>query len=78
VFLEAASGDEALALSTRHPGPIGLLLVGVIMPGMSGADRWHFLPNPFSPRGLLNHINALLGSAATTDWAARRTDIIPA
>ena len=36
--LEAASGDEALVLSTRHLGPIDLLLTDVIMPGMSGLE----------------------------------------
>lgn len=36
--LEAASGDEALAVSARHSGPIDLLLTDVIMPGMSGSE----------------------------------------
>jgi signal transduction histidine kinase len=36
--LEASSGDEAVALSARHPGPIDLLLTDVIMPGMSGPE----------------------------------------
>jgi signal transduction histidine kinase len=36
--LEASSGDEALALSARHSGPIDLLLTDVIMPGMSGPE----------------------------------------
>jgi PAS domain S-box-containing protein len=40
--LEAAGSEEALALTTRHPGGIHLLLTDVIMPGMNGkelADR---------------------------------------
>jgi signal transduction histidine kinase len=36
--LEAASGDEALALSLRHAGAIDLLLTDVIMPGMNGPE----------------------------------------
>jgi signal transduction histidine kinase len=36
--LEAASGDEALALSARHAGTIDLLLTDVIMPGMNGPE----------------------------------------
>jgi signal transduction histidine kinase len=36
--LEAASGDEALALSARQAGPIDLLLTDVIMPGISGPE----------------------------------------
>ena len=34
--LTAASGEEALAVSGRHPGEIALLLTDVIMPNMSG------------------------------------------
>jgi signal transduction histidine kinase len=36
--LEAATGDEALALSARHAGPIDLLLTDVVMPGMNGPE----------------------------------------
>ena len=36
--LQAASGDEALALAGRHPEPIHLLLTDVIMPRMKGPD----------------------------------------
>jgi signal transduction histidine kinase/CheY-like chemotaxis protein len=36
--LEAANGDEALAVSARHAGAIDLLLTDVIMPGMKGPE----------------------------------------
>jgi two-component system, cell cycle sensor histidine kinase and response regulator CckA len=36
--LQAASGDDALAQSERHQGPIQLLLTDVIMPRMSGRE----------------------------------------
>ena len=36
--LEAASGEAALKISLEHPGPIGLLLSDVVMPGMSGVE----------------------------------------
>jgi CheY-like chemotaxis protein len=34
--LEAAGGDDALALIGRHDGNIDLLLTDVVMPGMNG------------------------------------------
>jgi CheY-like chemotaxis protein len=36
--LEAASGDEALALARARAGRIALLITDVVMPGMSGAQ----------------------------------------
>jgi CheY-like chemotaxis protein len=36
--LEAANGDEALAVSVGHGGAINLLLTDVIMPGMNGPE----------------------------------------
>jgi two-component system, cell cycle sensor histidine kinase and response regulator CckA len=34
--LKATSGDEALRVASAHAGPIGLLLIDVVMPGQSG------------------------------------------
>lgn len=36
--LQATSGEEALKISEKHPGPIHLLLTDVILPGMSGRE----------------------------------------
>ncbi|WP_447975046.1 ATP-binding protein [Nitrospira sp. Kam-Ns4a] len=36
--LEARHGIEALVLSSRHPGPVHLLLTDVVMPQMSGRE----------------------------------------
>jgi signal transduction histidine kinase len=36
--LDAAGGEEALAISVRHAGTIDLLLTDVVMPGMKGTD----------------------------------------
>jgi CheY-like chemotaxis protein len=34
--LSAGSGEEALGLAVRHPGPIHVLLTDVVMPGLAG------------------------------------------
>jgi len=34
--LEAAGGAEALAIGAAHPGPVGLLVTDVVMPGLQG------------------------------------------
>ena len=36
--LKAASGEEALRISRAHSGPIGLLLIDVVMPGQNGPE----------------------------------------
>jgi signal transduction histidine kinase len=36
--LEAARGEEAIRLAAAHSGPIDLILVDVVMPGMSGPE----------------------------------------
>jgi PAS domain S-box-containing protein len=47
--LTAANGEEALAVSKRHPGEIALLLTDVIMPNMSGRQLAEALL-PIRPR----------------------------
>jgi PAS domain S-box-containing protein len=41
--LEASQGEEALALSNRHKGPIHLLLSDVVMPKLSGVELYERL-----------------------------------
>jgi signal transduction histidine kinase/response regulator RpfG family c-di-GMP phosphodiesterase len=36
--IEASHGDEALLIHAKHDGPIHLILVDVVMPGMSGSE----------------------------------------
>src|SRR5205085_816220 len=36
--IEAANGDDALAIVKQHSGPIHLLLTDVVMPGMNGRE----------------------------------------
>jgi len=36
--LEASHGEEALAISESHDGPIDLILTDVVMPGLAGRD----------------------------------------
>jgi CheY-like chemotaxis protein len=36
--LDASHGDEALQIHEKHNGPIHLMLVDVVMPGMSGSE----------------------------------------
>ena len=36
--LEALDGETALGIAGAHPGPIALLLVDVVMPGLSGPE----------------------------------------
>ena len=45
-IIEANTGEEALELGKKYPGPIHLLLTDIIMPGMNGrelADYWKLL-----------------------------------
>jgi two-component system cell cycle sensor histidine kinase/response regulator CckA len=41
--LEASQGDEALAVSDAHRGPVDLLVTDVVMPGMRGPEVAHRL-----------------------------------
>ena len=45
-ILEASQGDDALRISERHGGPIDLILVDVIMPGMSCSELSKHLKSP--------------------------------
>jgi two-component system, cell cycle sensor histidine kinase and response regulator CckA len=36
--LEAYTGNEAMQIAERHPGPIALAITDVVMPGMSGSE----------------------------------------
>jgi PAS domain S-box-containing protein len=45
-ILEASQGDDALRISERHGGPIDLILVDVIMPGMSCSELAKHLMSP--------------------------------
>jgi len=59
--LAAPTPGEAIQLSTRHPGPIHLLLTDMIMPGMNGRDLAKYLlaRNP--------HLKSLFMSGHTAD-----------
>jgi DNA-binding NtrC family response regulator len=43
IVIEAARGDEALAVASRTAGPLHLLVTDVVMPGMSGRALWEML-----------------------------------
>jgi two-component system, cell cycle sensor histidine kinase and response regulator CckA len=41
--LAAASGQEAIAASERHPGTLDLLITDIVMAGMGGAELYAWL-----------------------------------
>ena len=81
--LQAEDGPQALALAQSHPGPIGMMLTDVIMPGMNGrelADRLKevrpdtrvlfmsgYTDRIMSPDGLLDPSVAYLQKPFTAD-----------
>jgi CheY-like chemotaxis protein len=71
VVLEAASGEEALEQSARHPGPIDLVVADVVMPGLSGRELVERLADG-RPR-----IRALYVSGHGED-VARQHGLVPA
>ncbi len=69
--LEAASGDEALAVARSHPGEIHLVATDVIMPGISGRVLWDRL------QGLSPNSRVLFMSGYTDDAIARHGVLEP-
>ena len=45
--IEAASGEEALAVAVQHSGPIHMVLTDVNMPGMNGPQLVKSIQGPF-------------------------------
>ncbi|HEX9187368.1 MAG TPA: response regulator, partial [Vicinamibacteria bacterium] len=86
--LEAASGEEALALAARHGGPIDLLVTDVVMPGLAGpalAERFSALRprarvlfmsgyagDDLARRGLPEDVSHFLPKPFTADVLSRR------
>jgi PAS domain S-box-containing protein len=86
--LEAASGEEALALAERHGGPIDLLVTDVVMPGLAGpalAGRFATLRpearvlfmsgyagDDLARRGLPEDVSHFLPKPFTADVLSRR------
>jgi len=64
--LEAANGDEAVALGQTHPGEIHLLLTDVILPGMNGKQLSERL------RTLRPKLKVLFTSGYTSEIIAAR------
>jgi len=67
--LFAASGEEALSLAQRHPGPIDLLLADVAMPGMSGPALAERLL-AHRPRTRVLYMSAYAGTELTSRGVA--------
>ena len=64
--IEAANGDDALAVARQHPGPIHLLLTDVVMPGMNGRELSERL------RELYSNLKVLFVSGYSADVIAHR------
>jgi nitrogen-specific signal transduction histidine kinase len=86
--LGAGSGEEALGLAVRHPGPIHLLLTDVVMPGFTGpalAERFAvvrptarvlymsgYAGDDLSRRGIGDDAGLVLPKPFTADLLGRR------
>ncbi len=90
--LAAGSGEAALALSQRHPGPVHLLLTDVVLPGITGrelADRLRgqhpalrvlymsgYVDDMLGRRGIMDSHHALLPKPFTPQGLAERVRAI--
>jgi PAS domain S-box-containing protein len=69
--IEAADGNEALAIAERHLGPLHLLLTDVVMPGMNGRELSERL------KALHSNVKVLFISGYTADVIAHRGVLDP-
>jgi signal transduction histidine kinase len=86
--LSAGSGEEALGLAVRHPGPIHVLLTDVVMPGLAGpalAERFAvvrpqarvlfmsgYAGDDLARRGLSEDVSPFVPKPFTADLLGRR------
>jgi len=86
--LSAGSGEEALGLAVRHPGPIHVLLTDVVMPGLAGpalAERFAvvrpqarvlfmsgYAGDDLVRRGLCEDVSPFVPKPFTADLLGRR------
>jgi two-component system, cell cycle sensor histidine kinase and response regulator CckA len=64
--LEAANGEEALALAERHPGKIDLLLADLVMPGIGGKELARRLCNR-SPATRVLYLSGYFGPSGESE-----------
>jgi PAS domain S-box-containing protein len=63
--IEAANGQDALALAARHPEPIHLVVTDVVMPGLSGHEFIHQLI-PMRPDAKILYLSGYAEDTVTT------------